>query len=162
LELWLAVVVVGIVGDLFVLIDEFFGLIYVPTMTGASKGKADSIVQKKIGGTSILNVLYSFVKRIGTVAVVYFIGYFEFSVAWLIGPVILSVIRDEWKKEKELRRNVAKAAALCNEKEVILARVDDLPSWVRMFIQQYNTRIEQFTVKTSLRRCFWIILVPTY
>jgi uncharacterized membrane protein (Fun14 family) len=109
-------------------------------MTGASKEKPESIVQKKIGGTSILNVLYSFAKKIGTVAVIYLIGYFEFSVAWLIGPVILSVIRDEWKKEKELRRNVAKAAALCNEKEVILARVDDLPSWVRMFIQQYNTR----------------------
>jgi hypothetical protein len=129
-------------------------------MTGASKGKTESIVQKKIGGTSILNVLYSFAKKIGTVAIVYLIGYFEFSAAWLIGPVILSVIREEWKKEKELRRNVAKAAALCNEKEVILARVDDLPSWVRMFSQPY-TRTEQFTVKTSLRRCFWIILPPT-
>ena len=75
-------------------------------------------------------MLYSFAKKIGAVAFIYFLGYFEFSVAWLIGPVILSVIRDEWKKEHELRRNVAKAAALCNEKEVILARVDDLPSWV--------------------------------
>jgi hypothetical protein len=128
-------------GALIVLTDESCGLNYVPTMTEASKGKTESIVQKKIGGTSILNVLYSFAKKIGTVAIVYLIGYFEFSAAWLIGPVILSVIREEWKKENELRRNVAKAAALCNEKEVILARVDDLPSWVRMFIQQYNTRI---------------------
>lgn len=136
--------VVGVVewpGALIVLTDESCGLNYVPTMTEASKGKTESIVQKKIGGTSILNVLYSFAKKIGTVAIVYLIGYFEFSAAWLIGPVILSVIREEWKKENELRRNVAKAAALCNEKEVILARVDDLPSWVRMFIQQYNTRI---------------------
>ncbi|KAJ9595368.1 hypothetical protein L9F63_027246, partial [Diploptera punctata] len=87
-------------------------------------------IRFSIGGTSIINVLYSFAKKIGAVAFVYLLGYFEFSVAWLIGPVILSVIRDEWKKEHELRRNVAKAAALCNEKEVILARVDDLPSWV--------------------------------
>ncbi|PNF25333.1 hypothetical protein B7P43_G10919 [Cryptotermes secundus] len=99
-------------------------------MTGASKEKTESIVRKKIGGTSILSVLYSFAKKISTVAIVYLIGYFEFSAAWLIGPVVLSVIREEWKKENELRRNVAKAAALCNEKEVILARVDDLPSWV--------------------------------
>ncbi|XP_069702958.1 extended synaptotagmin-2 isoform X2 [Periplaneta americana] len=99
-------------------------------MAGASKEKDESFVQKRIGGTSILSVLYSFAKKIGTVAIVYLIGYFELSVAWLIGPVILSVIRDEWKKENELRRNVAKAAAMCNEKEVILARVDDLPSWV--------------------------------
>jgi hypothetical protein len=123
-------------------------------MAGVSKNKTESIIQKKVGGTSIVNVLYSFAKKIGTVAVVYLIGYFEFSAAWLIGPVILSVIRDEWKKEKELRRNVAKAAALCNEKEVILARVDDLPSWVRMFVQQYSTGIEQFTVKTSFKRRF--------
>ena len=103
-------------------------------MTGASKEKTDSIIQKRIGGTSILSVLYSCAKKIGTVAIVYLIGYFELSAAWLIGPVIFSVIREEWKKDKELRRNVAKAAAMCNEKEVILARVDDLPSWVRMLI----------------------------
>lgn len=77
-----------------------------------------------------MSVLYSCAKKIGTVAVVYLIGYFELSVAWLIGPVILSVIREEWKKDKELRRNIAKAAATRDEKEVILARVDDLPSWV--------------------------------
>jgi len=103
-------------------------------MTGASKEKTESIVQKRIGGTSILSVLYGCAKKIGVVAIVYLIGYFELSVAWLIGPVILSVIREEWKKDKELRRNIAKAAAMCNEKEVILARVDDLPSWVRMLI----------------------------
>ncbi|EEB18657.1 conserved hypothetical protein [Pediculus humanus corporis] len=77
-----------------------------------------------------MNVLGSFAKKVGTVAIVYLLGYFQFSVAWLIGPVIFSVIRDEWKKEKELKRTIAKAAAMCNEKEVILARVDDLPSWV--------------------------------
>jgi uncharacterized membrane protein (Fun14 family) len=105
-------------------------------MAGASKEETQSIVQKRIGGTSILSVLYSFAKKIGTVAIVYLIGYFELSAAWLIAPVIFSVIRDEWKKDKELRRNIAKAAAMCNEKEVILARVDDLPSWVRMFVKQ--------------------------
>lgn len=77
-----------------------------------------------------MSVLWSFAKKIGMVAAVYSLGYFEFSVAWFIGPIIYSVIRDEWKKEKEMKRNIAKAAALCNEKDVILARVDDLPSWV--------------------------------
>ena len=103
-------------------------------MTGASKDKTESIVQRRIGGTSILSVLYSCAKEIGKVAIVYLMGYFELSAAWLIGPVIFSVIREEWKKDKELRRNIAKAAAMRNEKEVILARVDDLPSWVRVLI----------------------------
>ena len=103
-------------------------------MTGASKKITVSIVQKRIGGTSILSVLYSCAKKIGTVAIVFLMGYFELSVAWFIGPVILYVIREEWKKDEELRRNTAKAAAMSNEKEEILARVDDLPSWVRMLI----------------------------
>ncbi|XP_071446614.1 extended synaptotagmin-2-B isoform X2 [Hetaerina americana] len=93
-------------------------------------GKEVSIANKKIAGYSILSVCYTFVKRISQVMVVYLLGYFGCSSAWLIGPVILSVMREEWKKDKDLRRNVAKAAALCNEKEVILARVDDLPTWV--------------------------------
>jgi hypothetical protein len=87
-------------------------------MTGASKEITESIVQKRTGGTSILSILYSCVKKIGTVAIVYLIVYFELSVTWLIGPVILSVIREEWNKDKELRRNTAKSAAMCNEKEV--------------------------------------------
>jgi hypothetical protein len=122
-------------GALLDFLYAFCALICMTTMAGASKEKTESIVRKRIGGTSILSVLYSFAKKIGTVAIVYLIGYFEWSAAWLIGPVILSVIREEWKKDKELRRNIAKAAAMCNEKEVILARVDDLPSWVRMSVQ---------------------------
>lgn len=61
---------------------------------------------------------------------VYLVGYMQWSVAWLIGPVILSVLRDQWRKENEYRRNLAKAAALSSEKDVVLARLDDLPSWV--------------------------------
>ncbi|XP_046986798.1 extended synaptotagmin-2-B isoform X3 [Schistocerca americana] len=98
-------------------------------MVAPSKEQAVDAI-KRIGGVNIMNVMYSFVKKLGTVALVYALGYMEFSIAWLIGPIVLSVIRDEWKKEKELRRTIAKASALCQEKEVILARVDELPSWV--------------------------------
>lgn len=54
----------------------------------------------------------------------------QWSVAWLIGPVILSVLRDQWRKENEYRRNLAKAAAVSSEKDIVLARLDDLPAWV--------------------------------
>lgn len=33
-----------------------------------------------------------------------------------------------------MRRNIAKASALASEKDVILARLDDLPAWVNRFI----------------------------
>uniref|UniRef100_A0A171A802 Extended synaptotagmin-2 isoform x3 n=1 Tax=Triatoma infestans TaxID=30076 RepID=A0A171A802_TRIIF len=91
----------------------------------------NKIIAKQIGtGSSILHLLYNFGKQLGKVVLVYLLGYFNISPAWLIGPVVLSVLREEWGKEKELKRNIAKAAALSNEKDVILARVDDLPAWV--------------------------------
>lgn len=68
------------------------------------------------------------------VGVVYLVGYMQWSVAWLITPIILSVLRDQWRKESEYRRNMAKLAALSSEKDVVLARLDDLPAWVSNFI----------------------------
>lgn len=55
------------------------------------------------------------------------------SVAWLFGPVILSVIRDQWRRQSDQRRNDAKTIAQTDERKVILARLNDLPSWVRSY-----------------------------
>lgn len=79
---------------------------------------------------SVLSVIYRFFKKVAIVGTVYLVGYMQWSVAWLIGPVILSVMRDQWRKENEYRRNMAKTAALSSEKDIVLARLDDLPSWV--------------------------------
>lgn len=64
------------------------------------------------------------------VGALYLAGYFQISVAWLITPIILLVMRDQWKKEKKLKSSFAQAAALANEKDVIMARITDLPAWV--------------------------------
>ncbi|CAH0600288.1 unnamed protein product [Chrysodeixis includens] len=79
---------------------------------------------------SVLAMMYRFFKKVSVVGAVYLVGYMQWSVAWLIGPVILSVMRDQWRKESEYRRNLAKAAALSSEKDVVLAKLDDLPAWV--------------------------------
>ncbi|XP_063833782.1 extended synaptotagmin-2-A isoform X2 [Ostrinia nubilalis] len=81
-------------------------------------------------GLTVLSMIYKFFKKVAVVGAVYLVGYMQWSVAWLIGPVILSVMRDQWRKESESRRNIAKAAALSSERDVILARLDELPSWV--------------------------------
>lgn len=54
----------------------------------------------------------------------------NWSVAWLIGPVVLLVLRDQWRRDGKIKRDMAKAVATSNEKEVILARINDLPAWV--------------------------------
>ncbi|XP_013148389.1 PREDICTED: extended synaptotagmin-2 [Papilio polytes] len=78
----------------------------------------------------VLGMIYRFCKKVSIVGAVYLVGYMQWSVAWLIGPVVLSVIRDQWRRENEYRRNLAKAAASSSEKDIVLARLDDLPAWV--------------------------------
>lgn len=76
------------------------------------------------------SIVYSTLKRVVVVGVIYFVGYMDWSVAWLITPLIFSVMRDQWKKKSELSRSIAIASAQANEKDVILAKITDLPSWV--------------------------------
>lgn len=54
----------------------------------------------------------------------------HWSVAWFITPVLLLVVRDQMRADADRRRDIAKTSALSNEKDVILARIDDLPAWV--------------------------------
>jgi hypothetical protein len=57
-----------------------------------------------------------------------FVGFFQF--AWLLCPLLLSVIREQVRSKHDTRRAVAKASALASDKDVILARLNDLPAWV--------------------------------
>ena len=63
---------------------------------------------------------------------IYFLGYYNFSVAWLVTPLFLTALRSQWKKERDAKLSAAREAALSNEKAVIESRirVEDLPSWV--------------------------------
>jgi len=79
---------------------------------------------------SVFDLLYSIAKKVSVVGAIYLVGYMNWSVAWLITPVILAVTREHWRKNSDLRREIAKASATANEKDVILARINDLPAWV--------------------------------
>lgn len=87
--------------------------------------------------TCFLRACFTNLKQLqaAVVGIVYVTGYLHWSVAWFICPVILSVLRDQWRVKSENKRNVAKAVALSSEKELVLARLDDLPSWVCDFIE---------------------------
>ena len=61
---------------------------------------------------------------------VYLMGYFRFSLAWVIGLVGVTAATAQWKKERDYRMGAARASVMFDEKEVILARITDLPSWV--------------------------------
>lgn len=56
----------------------------------------------------------------------------QWSMGWFMGPIVLLVIRDQFRKANDRRREIAKAAALTNEEDAVLARLDDLPAWVKL------------------------------
>jgi len=82
------------------------------------------------------NPIVSIAKKLGMRTLawisVYLLGYFDFSIGWMITPLLLSVLRDQWKKDKRNRLTAAREAALTNEQAMIEARInaEDLPSWV--------------------------------
>lgn len=78
----------------------------------------------------VFTILYSIAKKVSLVGAVYLVGYMNWSVAWLITPIVLAVTREHWRKTNESKREIAKASAIANEKDVILARINDLPAWV--------------------------------
>lgn len=92
------------------------------------------------------------------VGIVFAAGYFNFSVAWFIGPIILSVIRDQWRVKNENKRTMAKIAALSSEKDLVLARIDDLPSWVS---SKTNKKINDSVsiVFFSLQTCLYSVMI---
>lgn len=79
---------------------------------------------------SIFTILYSVAKKVSIVGAVYLVGYMNWSIAWLITPIVLAVTREYWHNTNEMKREIAKASATANEKDVILARINDLPAWV--------------------------------
>ncbi|XP_052848049.1 extended synaptotagmin-2-B isoform X2 [Drosophila gunungcola] len=101
------------------------------TPTQAANGNSTVVATKPAGDdNSIFSVFYTLGKKVAIVGSIYLVGYMGWSVAWLIAPVILSVARDQLAKTSEKKRDIAKASAIASEKDVILARIDELPAWV--------------------------------
>lgn len=95
----------------------------------------------------VMSTIYAAVKKISVVGAIYFVGYMGWSVAWLITPVIFSVIRDQWKRSAESKRSISMACAMASEKDVILAKITDLPSWVRYSFFSWDTFICKYQQK---------------
>lgn len=123
----------------------------------ASQDQPAQLTNAKIAGTStsdtesMFNVMYSIAKKVSMVGAIYLVGYMNWSVAWLITPVVLAVTREYWQKSSQVRRDIAKASATANEKDVILARIKDLPAWVSYEIERSK---KYFVAKTCISFIF--------
>ncbi|XP_061389220.1 extended synaptotagmin-2, partial [Musca vetustissima] len=97
---------------------------------GAETNTDTTVAKPSSAEDSIFSTMYAVAKKVAIVGSIYLVGYMGWSVAWLIAPVVLSVARDRFRKSTEHKRSIAKASALASEKEVIMARIDELPAWV--------------------------------
>ena len=80
-------------------------------------------------GVQLLPLLVRYFKYVGALLAVWILGYFGFSTAWVMIGLFMYMSNEEYRKVKDSKKAFARHAAL-NEKEAILARVEELPAWV--------------------------------
>ena len=101
-------------------------------MASVKNEKEESVSNDEDDETIIQNVRL-FLPKFLTWITLYFVGYFNFSIAWLITPLLLSCLRKYWRKKRHRKLIGARQAALSSEREMIKnrkIRAEDLPSWV--------------------------------
>lgn len=101
-------------------------------MSGLPGSHLDNFDEGQSPSESIVQVIQRMFLKSFTWIGIYLLGFYDFSIAWLITPLFLSALRSQWKKERDAKLSSARQAALTNEKEMIETRirVEDLPSWV--------------------------------
>lgn len=118
--------------------------------------------------TLLLNAVTRYFKLAGAVFGIWLVGYTRFSVSWLLLALVLYVWKERHSSKKKHKTAIAQQMAR-DEKSVILARVEDLPSWVNFpdvervewinkildqmwpYIGEYVQEILRTTVEESIR-----------
>ncbi|XP_043276643.1 extended synaptotagmin-2 isoform X2 [Venturia canescens] len=72
----------------------------------------------------------SLAMKLAAVGIIWSWGYMNLSIGWLVAPVALAVWKSENTRNNELKRLTAQAAVMAKEKDLIMSRIDELPSWV--------------------------------
>ena len=76
-----------------------------------------------------MNVVLRYFKLAGVAVGVWLSGYLNFSPSWLLVGLVLYVWKERQGKRKKLQIEIRQDTAR-DEQKAILARVEDLPSWV--------------------------------
>lgn len=76
------------------------------------------------------SLLFSILKKTTVIGAIYFICYMKWNIIWFITPVILISTYEYYYEKRRIKREVAKAFAKANEKDIILPHIKNLPTWV--------------------------------
>ena len=83
------------------------------------------------GEVNFLQYLVKYFKQAGLLFAVWGVGWFEFSPSWVLLGLFGYMLNEEYRRVKTKKFEFAKQAVV-NEKAAILARTDELPSWVSL------------------------------
>ena len=72
----------------------------------------------------------SLAMKIAAVGLIWTWGYMNLSPGWLLAPVAVVVWKSENRRNNELKILTAQASVMAKEKQLIVNRMDELPSWV--------------------------------
>lgn len=75
-----------------------------------------------------MDIFWSF-SKIAVFTAVYVIGRLNFAFGWLL-PLFFASIQDHFYYKRTLRKAVTHTALKLNEKDTLLARLDEIPAWV--------------------------------
>ncbi|KAL5010091.1 hypothetical protein ScPMuIL_012396 [Solemya velum] len=100
-------------------------------MSTKSKAKPDDATKKRkaLEDNLLLNLVQRYFKLAGLVLLIWFVGYFSFSPSWLLLGLIVYIWKEKHTRDRQHQIHIAQQTAR-GEKDAVLARVDDLPSWV--------------------------------
>ncbi|CAG2251582.1 unnamed protein product [Mytilus edulis] len=116
-------------------------------MADANKESPKKLKKKTASDeTQLLYLVTKYFKLAGVTLAVWFVGWTRFSPSWLLLGLVLYLWKERHVKQRHRRMKMMQQIAE-NEKEVILATVEDLPSWVhfpdRERAEWFNQIIDQ-------------------
>ena len=101
-------------------------------MAAVGQDLAMAAEEEQTATDSVIKVIKRFVFKSFGWFTIYLVGYYNFSIAWLVTPLLLNVFRAQWKADRDHKLAAAREAALTDERKMIESRIraEDFPSWV--------------------------------
>jgi len=102
-------------------------------MSESNKQTAAESSDKATTGFSLLSAITKSFKVAGLAVIVWSWGYMGFSVGWIYVALFFHIMNEEYRKIKESKKEFAQSS-LVDEKQAILSKLEEYPSWVSLLI----------------------------
>jgi Synaptotagmin-like mitochondrial-lipid-binding domain len=77
----------------------------------------------------MINKVFGVLSQLVVIPFVFILGRFNCSFGWIV-PLMFSSFRTFTKRNREIRQAITHATSSLSERDVILARLQDVPAWV--------------------------------